>query len=335
MLFSALSIKIKINRTNEKVESERSNDECNNQFIVYYQYRTNMEPKYTRAALGRHSFIEVEKNVRLHISDLGEGDPIVLIHGLPFSSTMFEYQYQYLIKAGYRVIGISLRGFGLSDKPYGKYNYDVFADDIKIVLETLEIDNAILGGFSTGAAAAIRYTVRYNAAHINKLALFSAAAPFLAERYETLSTLFKQQTNDLIELINSNHPEFYKSFIQLCANGNPFAEINIMHWLGTIYEQGSAYAIEQSLILLRDSDLFYDLNRVNVYTAIFHGKKDRIIPFALAERLQDAIPHSYLVPFAHSGHALFLEEMEKFNSTFLRFARFENVKRTQPVPLYY
>ena len=54
-----------------------------------------MKDKYTRAALGRYSFIEVEKNVRLHISDLGEGDPIVLIHGLPFSNAMFEYQFQY------------------------------------------------------------------------------------------------------------------------------------------------------------------------------------------------------------------------------------------------
>jgi non-heme chloroperoxidase len=40
---------------------------------------------------------------------------------------MYEYQYNDLINAGFRVIGITLRGFGKSDKPYGAYNYDVHA----------------------------------------------------------------------------------------------------------------------------------------------------------------------------------------------------------------
>jgi pimeloyl-ACP methyl ester carboxylesterase len=44
-----------------------------------------------------------------------------------------------LLKNNYRVIGITLRGFGLSDKPGGKYNYDVFADDIKVILDRLKL----------------------------------------------------------------------------------------------------------------------------------------------------------------------------------------------------
>src|SRR5690349_18821922 len=87
------------------------------------------------ASFGREEYIEVEKNVRLHVTDLGEGQPIVLIHGWPLSDAMYEYQYADFIQKGYRVIGITLRGFGLSDKPAGKYNYDVFADDIKVVLD--------------------------------------------------------------------------------------------------------------------------------------------------------------------------------------------------------
>lgn len=303
--------------------------------MLLLQILTNMSYKYTRAALGRHSFIEVEKNVRLHISDLGEGDPVVLVHGLPFSSTMFEYQYQYLIKSGYRVIGISLRGFGLSDKPYGTYNYDVFADDIKMILETLEIENAILAGFSTGAAVAIRYTVRYNAAHITKLALFSAATPFLAEKEEPISTTLKEHTERFIELINSDHPEFFRTFIRLCAGGSQFAAANISQWFTNSYERASSYAIEQSLLLLRDADLYFDLKKINVYTAIFHGRKDRIFPFALAERLYDIIPRSYFVPFENSGHTLFLDEMEKFNTAFLRFIRFTNMKQQPQFALLY
>jgi non-heme chloroperoxidase len=65
---------------------------------------------------------------------------------------MFEYQFTELPKHGYRCIGIDLRGFGDSDKPWDGYNYDTMADDVKAVLDTLNIENAALVGFSMGGA---------------------------------------------------------------------------------------------------------------------------------------------------------------------------------------
>jgi len=43
------------------------------------------------AAFGREEYIEVEKNVKLHVIDLGEGQPVVLIHGWPLNNEMYEY----------------------------------------------------------------------------------------------------------------------------------------------------------------------------------------------------------------------------------------------------
>src|SRR5665647_398099 len=91
----------------------------------------------TKTGTSRAEYIEVEPNVRLHITDAGEGSPIVLIPGWPLSDEMYEYQYNDLINKKFRVIGITLRGFGKSDKPYGAYNYDVHARDIKSVLDKL------------------------------------------------------------------------------------------------------------------------------------------------------------------------------------------------------
>jgi non-heme chloroperoxidase len=149
------------------------------QFFVFSAFS---QTKRTQGALGREEFIEVERNVRLHVTDLGEGKPVVLIHGWPLSDAMYEYQYAALVQKGYRVIGITLRGFGLSDKPGGKYNYDVFADDIKVVLDKLKIEGATIGGFSMGGATVIHYVAKYNAAHVAKLALFGAAAPVWTKR---------------------------------------------------------------------------------------------------------------------------------------------------------
>jgi non-heme chloroperoxidase len=84
---------------------------------------------------------------------------------------MFEYQFTELPKHGYRCICIDIRGFGDSDKPWNGYNYDVMADDddVKVVLDTLNIENAALVGFSMGGAISIRYMARHNGAHIKNL----------------------------------------------------------------------------------------------------------------------------------------------------------------------
>jgi len=53
----------------------------------------------------RKEYIKVEANVHLHVTDAGEGKPIVLIPGWPLSDEMYEYQYNDLVKKNFRVIG--------------------------------------------------------------------------------------------------------------------------------------------------------------------------------------------------------------------------------------
>jgi hypothetical protein len=111
-----------------------------------------METVFDKTLSGtvRAEYIEVEPNVRLHITDAGEGRPIVLLPGWPLSDEMYEYQYNDLINNNFRVIGITLRGFGKSDKPYGAYNYNVHVLDIRKILGKLDVMDAVLGGFSMG-----------------------------------------------------------------------------------------------------------------------------------------------------------------------------------------
>src|SRR5258708_34073314 len=109
-------------------------------------------------------YIEVAKNVRLHVTDVGSGRPVVLIHGFPLSDEMYEYQYEALAKAGFRAIGITMRGFGHSDKPGEGYNYDTYADDVKAVLDQLHLDNVVLGGVSMGGAIGCHYLGRHHGA---------------------------------------------------------------------------------------------------------------------------------------------------------------------------
>src|SRR5665647_1591575 len=102
-------------------------------------------------------YIEINENTFLHIRDWGQGNPIVFIPGWPFGHEMFEYQFTRLPQLDYRCIGISMRGFGKSSKPWGEYTYDIFADDLKSVLNSLNLSNVTLVGFSMGGAIALRY----------------------------------------------------------------------------------------------------------------------------------------------------------------------------------
>ncbi len=274
----------------------------------------------TPPAPAREEFIEVAKNVKLHVTDLGEGTPVVLIHGWPLSDAMYEYQYAELVGKGYRVIGITLRGFGQSSKPYGPYNYDVFADDIKAVLDRLNIRNATLGGFSMGGATVIRYVARHNAAHVSKLALFGAAAPVWTKRADFNHGFWtKESVNALIALNDTNRALLLKDFGEIFAAGPTSLPPGLDHWLGTINWQASPYAMAQCLAALRDTDLRPDLKKIKIPTLILHGKRDKICDFELAEQVHKLVGHSVLVPFEKSGHALFIEERGKFNQALMDF----------------
>lgn len=277
-----------------------------------------MEKKITGSV--RAEYIEVEPNVRLHVTDAGEGRAIVLIHGWPLSDEMYEYQYNSLISHHFRAIGITLRGFGKSDKPYGVYDYEVFTRDIRYVLNTLEIDDAVLVGFSMGGSIAVRYVSKYNSAHVSKLVLCGAAAPIWTQRSDFKYNLPKSAVDELIELNYKNRPELLSNFAKIFSATETSLSEGIGSWLNGINISASSYATAQCLMALRDTDLRHDLKKISIPTLILHGKKDKICSFDLAEQMKSAISNSQLVAFEESGHSMFLEETEKFNSELIKFA---------------
>ena len=279
-----------------------------------------MEKEKTMPLLAPAEYVEVEPNVRLHVTDAGEGKPIILIHGWPLSDEMYEYQYNDLINAGFRAIGITLRGFGKSDKPYGAYNYDVHVKDIKKVLDVLDVKDAVLGGFSMGGAIAVRFAAGDHGTHISKLALFGAAAPSWTQREDFPFNLPQSAVDELIQLNYKDRPKLLSNFAKIFSATETSLNEGIGSWLNGICLSASAYATVQSLIALRDTDLRADTAKITIPTLIMHGKKDKICSFDLAEQMKAGITNSHLVVFEKSGHSLFLEETEKFNKELIKFA---------------
>jgi len=268
----------------------------------------------------RAEYIEVEPNVHLHITDAGEGRTIVLIPGWPLSDEMYEYQYNDLINHNFRVIGITLRGFGRSSKPYGSYNYDVHALDIKRVLDQLNIEDATLCGFSMGGAIAAMYVSLYGTMRVTKLVLAGAATPSWTQREDFPYNIPKTDVDDLIALNNSDRPKLLSNFAKIFSATETALNEGIGNWLTAINLSASSFATGKCLMALRDTDLRRDLVKIEIPTLIMHGKKDKICSFDLAEQTKKLIQNAQLVVFEKSGHSLFLEETKKFNSELIKFA---------------
>lgn len=264
-------------------------------------------------------YVTVESNVKVYVEDLNPGGykTIVFLHGWPGSHDLFEYQFNQLPKSGYRCIGIDQRGFGKSDRPWTGYDYNRLADDVRCVVETLELQEFILAGHSTGGAIAIRYMSRYNGYGVSKLALFAAAAPSLIKRPnfpygvepETIIKIIEGTYADRPKMLSDFGDIFFYQYLTA-----PFADWFLQ--LGLQAAGWSTAAIANSW--LRE-ELFSDLGTINVPTLIIHGIHDKVVPFQLGEIQNQGIRNSKLIPFQYSGHGSFYDQQNKFNEELIDF----------------
>lgn len=265
-------------------------------------------------------YISVEPNVNLFVEDLNpECDKVlVFLHGWPGSHELFEYQLNVLPEMGFRCIGIDQRGFGKSDKPFHGYDYDRLADDVRCIIEALQLEQVTLIGHSTGGAIAIRYMSRHKGYGVAKLVLCAAAAPSLVRRPNFNYGLPVQSVLDMIQNTYQDRPNMLKNF------GNSFFFQHITEafsqWFFSLGLQAAGWstvAIEKTWI---NEVLFDDMEKIQVPTLILHGIHDKVILPPLGEIQQRLIRNSKLVLFPYSGHGLFYDEKDKFNEELSSFA---------------
>jgi len=94
--------------------------------------------------------------VELAVTDTGDGQAVLLLHGFPDSSHVWRHQVAPLADAGMRVIAPDLRGFGASDRPEPVEEYGVMRSvaDMLAVLDALGIERACVVGHDFGAVVA-------------------------------------------------------------------------------------------------------------------------------------------------------------------------------------
>lgn len=264
--------------------------------------------------------------IELYYEDQGSGQPVVLIHGYPLDGHSWERQTRELLAQGYRVITYDRRGFGQSSKVNAGYDYDTFAADLNTVLETLDLRDVVLVGFSMGTGELARYVGIYGHERVAKLAFLASLEPFLVQRDDNPEGV-PQDVFDGIEAAAKADrfawfTDFYKNFYNLDENlGSRISQEAVTgSWNVAIGSAPvAAYAVVSSWIedFRSDVDAVRDAGKP---TLILHGTKDNILPIdATARRFHQAVPAATYVEVEGAPHGLLWTHADEVNAALKDF----------------
>ncbi|GAA1993863.1 bromoperoxidase [Isoptericola halotolerans] len=264
--------------------------------------------------------------VELYYEDQGAGQPVVLIHGYPLNGHSWERQTRELLDQGYRVITYDRRGFGQSSKVHHGYDYDTFAADLNTVLETLDLRDVVLVGFSMGTGELARYVARYGHERVAKLAFLASLEPFLVQRDDNPEGVPQEVFDGIAEAARGDryawYTEFFKNFYNLDETlGSLISPEAVQASWGVAVRSApvAAYAVVPAWI----EDFRTDVDAVRAAgkpTMILHGTNDNILPIdATARRFRQSLPDATYVEVEGAPHGLLWTHGDEVNDALKSF----------------
>jgi pimeloyl-ACP methyl ester carboxylesterase/predicted glycosyltransferase len=215
-------------------------------------------------------------------------------------SRTFKYQVPYLSRY-FRVVTMDQRGNGRSDRPATGYDLESRYEDIQAVLEAAVRPPFALVALSCGAIPAFKYVVEHPGAVSHLILLGGQYA-------ESVPQPFEEKVAPVIRGDFAGWRE--RLFTRIFPEPHSLKAIEDgIGWAG----ESTPEILVESLRAIDGSNVHDLLARIQVPTLALHGTRDRIVPYAHAEKLVAAIPGARLVSFEGGGHGLFGRDMTKVN----------------------
>ncbi|MGV1832277.1 alpha/beta fold hydrolase [Agrobacterium vitis] len=269
------------------------------------------------------AFIEAKDGTQLHVKEMGKGRPVVLIHGWPLTGDMFEYQSLALLEAGFRVITYDRRGFGQSGHPADGYNYDTFADDLASVIDSLDVQNVSLVGFSMGGGEIARYLSRHGASKVSKAVLVASVAPYLLKDGSNPdgvdASVFEGMKNDIRKDRFAFLQSFAKTFYGVGLVTSPVSQ-GVLDWSFILGVMASPKATIDCVDAFGKTDFRPDLAAFTIPTLVIHGTADKTVPIDPAGRAAaNGIAGAKLIEYEGEPHGLFATAPDRLNRDLIEF----------------
>ena len=269
------------------------------------------------------------ETLQLFYEDLGNDNPIIFIGGWPLTHQMWEYQLTPLRELGFRCIAYDRRGFGKSDQSLKSYDYDVLAEDLKNLIDELNVDNVTLVGFSMGGGEVVRYCSKYNCERISKIILVSSVIPYMLKTDDNPEGVPIEQIQEFDQQIRNDRADFLESF------GKHFYGVNfishpvssgILDWTNSLAFAASQKAMLGCMESFSQTDFRNELSSINIPALIIHGDSDNIVPIkATSEQASAIIIGSLYKIYPGAPHGLFYTHRDVLNRDLISFITSETV----------
>jgi non-heme chloroperoxidase len=261
------------------------------------------------------SFLTTPEGVRLRYSDRGVGSEIVLVHGWKMSHRVFDRTIAGL-QDGFRVVAFDLRGMGESDKPNGTYDFDVFADDLNFVMQTLNLKDVTLVGWSMGCSVALQYLSR-GEGRVGRLVLVNGPIR-LSQSDDFPWTMTEAEVNAYICAVAEHWPTRERDFNRAALH-NP--DPDLVDWIFHIALQTPLDVVLAAVRNQVKLDFQELLPQIAIPVLALYGRYDPFYPIELARYIADRAPLGACRIFEHSAHFPFIEEADRFNQLVAGFSR--------------
>ena len=261
--------------------------------------------------------------IELYYEDHGSGRPVVMIHGYPLSGRAWDKQLPMLLEAGNRVITYDRRGFGKSSQPATGYDYDTFAADLNMLLETLDLREVTLVGHSMGTGEVTRYLGRYGSARVARGVLVSPIPPFLLQTPDNPDGLPASLFDGFIQAARQDMPAWMKGFLDNFYNIDKLRGtlVSDQAYQASWNVASSASAIAAvACIPTWETDFRADLPKIDVPMLVIQGDADQVLPYPkTGERLPGLISNLQLVVIDGGPHAIAWTHADQVNSALQKF----------------
>jgi len=264
-----------------------------------------------------------EEIVDIFYEDYGEGQPVILIHGWPLSRKSWEHQVWKIVEAGYRCISYDRRGFGISSFPWNGYDYSSLASDLNEIITQLELEDAIIVGFSMGGGEVIRYCTDYGTDKIAKAALISSIIPLVKQKDDNPSGVPEKDLLGIKDALENDRvgflKEFSKGFYNYEENKDKISQAQLDYDFIVASHASPRGTIEAAKAWMH-TDFRDELKNVDVPTLIIHGDADNTVPIETsAKQAAEGISNNTFHIIKDAPHGLNITHKEELNNLLIKF----------------